>query len=184
MKSVDSFAVRLPCLATQIASLACLLFLTLLAGCVEESIDTSGETDSEVVGSAEQAANSQPQVSPPPAAERKLSAPVLPAAPKPGVFASIGDACTSTAECVASTGACSFCDPSQGNTCQLVAVGTECRASVGECDVAETCQAGDPVCPADAAAPVGAACGGAPSGACDAQDTCSGTVGATATCTA
>lgn len=69
-------------------------------------------------------------------------------------------------------------------TCTFEATTTECRASVGACDLAEHCTGTTGVCPGDAAVVAGTACGGAPSGDCDAQDVCAGTVGATASCDA
>src|SRR5439155_15860662 len=57
------------------------------------------------------------------------------------------------------------------------AVGATCRASAGQCDVAEACSGSSGACPADAFAAVSAACTGASQGgACDddAADHCTG----------
>src|SRR5206468_2161262 len=66
------------------------------------------------------------------------------------------------------------------NSCVDVfrAVGYTCRASVGQCDVAETCTGTSAACPADGFASVATSCTGASqSGACDdnAADHCLGT---------
>ncbi|MBI4950915.1 MAG: hypothetical protein HY908_02700 [Myxococcales bacterium] len=83
---------------------------------------------------------------------------------------------------------CQACTVAAGaktdGTCAPLAAGVACRTEAGICDVGESCDGSSVDCPTDAALPVGTACGGAPSGVCDAQDTCTGTVGATATCTA
>ena len=50
---------------------------------------------------------------------------------------------------------------------------TECRAAVGDCDVAEKCTGSAAACPVDGYKPSGAACGSPPD-ACEAQDTCNG----------
>lgn len=62
--------------------------------------------------------------------------------------------------------------------------GWVCRPRSSECDVAELCEGEDIECPDDAAVTEGTACGSAPSGDCDAQDTCSGTEGVSAICAA
>lgn len=107
-----------------------------------------------------------------------------------------GDCCSSAClvesagtVCRAATGVCDAAETCNGTspTCPADAfatAGTACRAAVNECDAAEVCTGSSAACPADAARAPGSACGGAPVGACDAQDTCSGTVGATATCVA
>jgi N-acetylneuraminic acid mutarotase len=61
---------------------------------------------------------------------------------------------------------------------------TVCRTDEGTCDREERCTGASTLCPPDAAEPVGTPCGGAPMGICDAQDTCVGTLGASATCMA
>ena len=94
--------------------------------------------------------------------------------------------------CAAAT--CEDNNPCTTNVCTVVGgaaqcsypagnAGAVCRADVGECDVAEVCTGSSTACPGDAAESAGTSCGGAPSGVCDAQNTCAGTVGATATCT-
>lgn len=67
--------------------------------------------------------------------------------------------------------------------CRLESNTTVCRASRGECDVAETCTGTTARCPPESVVPEGTPCGGAPSGPCDAQDTCIG-FGITARCQA
>jgi hypothetical protein len=71
--------------------------------------------------------------------------------------------------------ACDTCaTPGHEGTCLPAPVGTECRASAGDCDVAETCDGQSKDCPADALRSVGHEC--RPSvGACDAAETCDGT---------
>jgi subtilisin-like proprotein convertase family protein len=93
----------------------------------------------------------------------------------------------SSTTCRPSAGACDILEQCTGNTTTcptdgFVSGGTVCRGSVGDCDVAEACSGSSAACPADAAQPAGTSCGGAPNGDCDAQDTCIGDVGATATC--
>src|SRR6185436_10405279 len=66
-----------------------------------------------------------------------------------------------------------------GNSCVDVfrAAGYTCRASVGQCDVAETCSGSSSVCPANGYASTATSCTGASQGgACDnnAADHCSG----------
>ncbi len=100
-------------------------------------------------------------------------------------FCADGVCCDS--DCGGSDGSdCQACSlaagaPSDG-TCAPSTAGTQCRSTVGACDVAETCDGTSTACPVDAAQPTGAPCGGAPSGDCDAQDVCAGSVGASATC--
>src|SRR5207245_722728 len=54
--------------------------------------------------------------------------------------------------------------------------GTVCRASAGQCDVAERCTGTSGVCPADAFASATTSCTGtSQGGACDGADHCSGT---------
>ncbi|MFO0554475.1 MAG: hypothetical protein U0271_39195 [Polyangiaceae bacterium] len=78
--------------------------------------------------------------------------------------------------CSGTVGATATCDS------VFAPSGTVCRAAAGECDIAEACTGASATCPGDAAKSEGTACGGAPSGACDAQDTCKGTVGTQASC--
>jgi hypothetical protein len=57
--------------------------------------------------------------------------------------------------------------------CTLVAAGVTCRASLGVCDIAETCSGTEGACPADMTMPDGMACsGGNGSNECSAADTC------------
>ncbi|MEN8183689.1 MAG: hypothetical protein ABFS46_14265, partial [Myxococcota bacterium] len=42
--------------------------------------------------------------------------------------------------------------------CELVPSGTECRASAGSCDVAETCDGASAACPTDTFQPATSAC--------------------------
>lgn len=105
-----------------------------------------------------------------------------------------GDACASAAECVSGfcvDGVC--CDSVCGNgdatdcqacsmatgaavdgTCSTAAVGTQCRASAGECDVAESCDGAANDCPPDANSPDGTTC---PDGVCS-SGVCKGAGGA------
>jgi len=54
--------------------------------------------------------------------------------------------------------------------------GTQCRASAGQCDVAETCSGSSGACPADGFASSATSCTGtSQGGACDGADHCSGT---------
>ncbi len=76
-------------------------------------------------------------------------------------------------------------------TCTFQPSTTSCRGAMSDCDATEFCTGTSATCPAvDAAVTPGTACGGG-SGfggggpaalSCDAPDTCSGTVGATAVC--
>ncbi len=52
--------------------------------------------------------------------------------------------------------------------------GTPCRASAGECDIAESCDGTSSACPADAFAPSSRVCRAA-SGVCDVAEVCTGT---------
>lgn len=71
--------------------------------------------------------------------------------------------------------ACSI-DTFNGTACvaTLAPIGTTCRAAAGECDIAEVCDGVSMDCPADEFQPALTACGGAPTGVCDAQDMCDG----------
>ena len=68
------------------------------------------------------------------------------------------DACCDGATCAFVPGA--TCSARDGccSSCAIVAAGVECRASVGSCDVAETCDGVDPACPADEGVALGTAC--------------------------
>src|SRR5204862_72205 len=53
---------------------------------------------------------------------------------------------------------------------------TVCRASAGQCDVAESCSGSSGACPADGFAPATTSCTGTSNGgACDGTDSCDGT---------
>lgn len=83
--------------------------------------------------------------------------------------------------------ACSFASNGMSDgTCTpltpTAAAAITCRARDGECDVAETCSSTLTSCPPDAALAEGTACNAEPRGACDLQDRCAGTVGASAVC--
>lgn len=73
---------------------------------------------------------------------------------------------------------CQACSVAAGatvdGTCAPVVAGTLCRAAVGACDAAESCDGSATSCPADARAPAGTVCRAA-TGPCDAEETCSGT---------
>jgi hypothetical protein len=61
-------------------------------------------------------------------------------------------------------------------TCQFKTGGTECRASAGQCDVAETCTGSSGACPVNGFAPDTMTCVGTSNGGvCDDVDKCSGT---------
>jgi uncharacterized repeat protein (TIGR01451 family) len=60
-------------------------------------------------------------------------------------------------------------------TCQLKSAGTECRPNFGAaCDVAETCDGVNPLCPANGFKAAGTVCRAA-RGACDVAESCPGT---------
>lgn len=93
------------------------------------------------------------------------------------------------ATCRASAGPCDVAEHCSGGSAicpsdALANSGSVCRAAVSECDVAETCDGLSVECSADVAVAAGTPCGAAPSGDCDMQDTCSGGLGAMATCVA
>ncbi len=62
------------------------------------------------------------------------------------------------------------------STCRLRAPGSVCRASVGTCDVAETCTGSAPVCPANGLVPAATQCR-ASAGGCDPPESCTGSSG-------
>ncbi|MCC6215162.1 MAG: hypothetical protein IT376_09850, partial [Polyangiaceae bacterium] len=78
--------------------------------------------------------------------------------------------------CTADTSPCTLdqCNGSS-NSCQHPAgnAGTECRASTGGCDPAESCTGSSTTCPADALAGAGTECRAA-AGACDVAESCTG----------
>lgn len=73
------------------------------------------------------------------------------------------------AECAESVCTTGLCDGA--GACQVVSNGTPCRASAGECDVAETCSEG--VCPTDTVQAEGVGCRAA-AGVCDLAEVCDG----------
>jgi hypothetical protein len=95
-----------------------------------------------------------------------------------GQVCTVGDECLS-GSCVdgfccndACDGACEQCDASgDEGTCTPLGVDTECRASAGECDAAESCDGTSGDCPADASEPDGTACsdGVCEDGSCEPQ---------------
>lgn len=69
------------------------------------------------------------------------------------------------------------CDGLSGNGCidAVLPAGTECRADVGVCDVAEQCDGTSPACPADAFEPATVSCRAAVGTGCDEEEFCTGT---------
>ncbi len=68
------------------------------------------------------------------------------------------------------------CDPPGGcctSTCQFVAGGTQCRASAGICDVAETCPGNSATCPGNGFQPASVTCRPT-AGVCDVAENLSG----------
>jgi cysteine-rich repeat protein len=59
------------------------------------------------------------------------------------------------------------------SSCEIESSATECRASVGPCDVADTCDGINPTCPTDAVVPNGTECR-AVAGDCDVAEECTG----------
>lgn len=80
--------------------------------------------------------------------------------------------CGMTECCECSGGACC------SDGCHFDAAGTECRASAGSCDVAETCTGSSATCPANGFVSAGTECR-ASAGICDVAETCTGS---SATC--
>jgi hypothetical protein len=73
-----------------------------------------------------------------------------------------------------SGGACDACNlPGSVGTCGLAPSSTQCRASAGGCDLAETCTGSSPACPADVYSPEGTLCRTS-ANSCDAAERCSG----------
>jgi hypothetical protein len=85
-------------------------------------------------------------------------------------FVSAGTACTDDGE------VCTLDECDGAGACAHPAgnAGAECRAAVGECDVAESCDGVSGTCPTDAFVSAGTACGDGSSGQCDNPDTCDG----------
>lgn len=106
----------------------------------------------------------------------------------------LGEACTTGFDCasgicadgVCCNAACGYSSPDDcqacsiaaggavNGTCSTLVGGTECRASAGECDVAEVCDGTSIACPANALAPADSVCGDDAEGPCDLADRCSG----------
>ena len=81
-----------------------------------------------------------------------------------------------TSECRASAGDCDVADTCTGSssTCPADAKSSaECRASAGDCDVADTCDGINDDCPADAFTAADTSCRAA-GGACDTAEVCTG----------
>jgi len=71
-----------------------------------------------------------------------------------------GDACCDCATCQLKTGsACAGTDACcDAATCALRVAGTECRAALDECDLAEVCSGSSALCPPDLGKPAGSNC--------------------------
>ena len=109
------------------------------------------------------------------------------------VVCSNGGECSDPGVCQPSSGLCSAPTPkangtactSDGNACTVDAcqggacahtpgnAGSVCRASAGDCDIAETCTGSSATCPADGFQPSSTVCR-AQSGVCDVAETCTG----------
>ncbi|AKF07819.1 Integrin alpha beta-propellor repeat protein [Sandaracinus amylolyticus] len=104
-----------------------------------------------------------------------------------------GEACTAGSQCTSTfcvdgvccnnlcgggPSDCQACSVAAGaatdGVCAAVASGRTCRAAVGGCDAAETCDGTSSVCPSDARASAGTVCRAAV-GVCDVEERCSGT---------
>ncbi len=85
----------------------------------------------------------------------------------------LADFTTSTALC-ANDAACGGCGQCALNVCVVRAAGFTCRASAGDCDVAEVCDGAALGCPADGFRASSAVCRGS-AGVCDAVENCTGT---------
>ncbi|HEX8435880.1 choice-of-anchor A family protein [Archangium sp.] len=71
-------------------------------------------------------------------------------------------------------GECDACNlEGHKGMCSMVSSEVKCRASGGDCDVAEYCTGAEAACPADAVAEAGASCR-AGSGSCDVAEACDG----------
>ncbi|HEX8825117.1 MAG TPA: choice-of-anchor A family protein, partial [Archangium sp.] len=97
-----------------------------------------------------------------------------------GVECSSANQCAS-GQCVdgvccnsACDGECDACDlAGLKGTCSMVSSEVKCRASGGDCDVAEYCTGAEAACPADAVVDAGTSCRAA-SGICDVAEVCDG----------
>ncbi len=100
-----------------------------------------------------------------------------------GAACTVGTACQS-GQCVegvccnrACDGTCEACTAARTSgtdgTCAPLSAGTECRASAGTCDLAETCDGVSGQCPFDAKKPATTVCR-ASNGPCDVGETCTG----------
>ena len=76
-------------------------------------------------------------------------------------------------------GSCEACSTAAGattnGTCDLLGSSVVCRASAGECDVAESCTGAVVNCPVDGFASPGSSCGSATDDDCTNPDTCNST---------
>ena len=104
-----------------------------------------------------------------------------------------GQACSSESECLSGycvdavccdvtcgdgkTDDCLACSKAAGSStdgvCKPLAAGSQCRATAGACDVAESCDGSDASCPADAVAAAGTECRSAAT-ECDIAEVCDG----------
>lgn len=75
-----------------------------------------------------------------------------------GSMSECTDSCCNAATCQLAAGAECSAGACCTSTCRLVASGTQCRASTGDCDLAETCTGSSNECPADDHRANGVAC--------------------------
>lgn len=95
-----------------------------------------------------------------------------------------GDCCSSTCLFEANGAACTLeAQPCGSGTCDgagtcsgiaPVPAGSECRAAIGACDIAETCDGSSTACPANVFVGAGSACGDPSDSFCTDPDTCDG----------
>ena len=70
------------------------------------------------------------------------------------------DPCCNAATCQLASGAQCSAGPCCSSTCQFLSYGSQCRAAIGECDIAEYCPGDSADCPSDEYLHDGASCGG------------------------
>ena len=70
------------------------------------------------------------------------------------------DPCCNAATCQLASGAQCSAGPCCSSTCQFLSYGTECRAVIGECDIAEYCPGDSADCPSDDHQLDGTSCSG------------------------